>query len=83
MMPAIMRNVIDLCTWRGGRGSRFLSHVDRKIVHGEIEPARRSGDFPAELHLVEQHIAGRQLGLLGEARVNVLELNLDLDKLAK
>jgi K+-transporting ATPase ATPase C chain len=33
--------------------------------------------------LIEQHIAGRQLGLLGEARVNVLELNLDLDKLAK
>ncbi|MGB9406686.1 MAG: potassium-transporting ATPase subunit KdpC [Terracidiphilus sp.] len=33
--------------------------------------------------LIEQHIASRQLGLLGEARVNVLELNLDLDKLAK
>jgi K+-transporting ATPase ATPase C chain len=33
--------------------------------------------------LIEQHIAGRQLGLLGEARVNVLELNLDLDNLAK
>jgi K+-transporting ATPase ATPase C chain len=33
--------------------------------------------------LIEQHITGRQLGLLGEARVNVLELNLDLDNLAK
>ena len=33
--------------------------------------------------LVEQHITGRQLGLLGEPRVNVLELNLDLDKLGK
>jgi K+-transporting ATPase ATPase C chain len=33
--------------------------------------------------LIEQHITGRQLGVLGEARVNVLELNLDLDKLAK
>jgi K+-transporting ATPase ATPase C chain len=33
--------------------------------------------------LIQQHIAGRQLGVLGEARVNVLALNLDLDKLSK
>ena len=31
--------------------------------------------------LVEKHIQGRQFGILGEPRVNILKLNLDLDQI--
>lgn len=34
-------------------------------------------------NLVEQRIQQRDLGYLGEPRVNVLELNLDLDALGR
>jgi K+-transporting ATPase ATPase C chain len=33
--------------------------------------------------LIDEHTTGRQLGILGEPRVNVLELNLALDQISK
>jgi K+-transporting ATPase ATPase C chain len=46
--------------------------------------AKARGLSEEALHkLVAQQITGRQLGVLGEPRVNVLALNLALDKLAK
>jgi K+-transporting ATPase ATPase C chain len=46
--------------------------------------AKARGLTEAEVNkLIEEHIQGRTLGLLGEQRVNVLDLNLALDQISK
>jgi K+-transporting ATPase ATPase C chain len=46
--------------------------------------AKARGISEDRIHeLIQDHITNRQLGVLGEPRVNVLDINLDLDKIAK
>jgi potassium-transporting ATPase KdpC subunit len=49
-----------------------------------VRVARARGLTEQQLNeLIRQHTQARTFGLLGEPRVNVLELNLALDKAAK
>ncbi len=68
----------DAVTRSGSGLDPEISPANAALQAARVAAARR---VPAEQveRLVRKHTAGRDLGLLGEPRVNVLMLNLDLD----
>jgi K+-transporting ATPase ATPase C chain len=70
---------VDLVT---ASGSGLDPHISPAAALYQIPRVARVRKLPVETvrRLVRQHTEGRQFGILGEPRVNVLRLNRDLDR---
>jgi potassium-transporting ATPase KdpC subunit len=72
---------IDLATASASGLDPDISPAAAFYQVARVAAERHIGEA-AVRNLVAAHVTQRQFGLLGESRVNVLELNLDLDRMA-
>ncbi|MCD7035209.1 potassium-transporting ATPase subunit KdpC [Metabacillus sp. GX 13764] len=70
----------DLLTNSGSGLDPHISPLAAEIQVPRIAKLRHLDENTLN-KLINKHTAGRQLGLFGDPRVNVLELNMDLDSL--